>query len=386
MLERHELVNSVLQTLDEIGNVVLLGPRQCGKTTLARVIFAKVSGHYFDLEDPRDFKALQEPMLALQDLQGLIVIDEAQRKPDLWPLLRVLMDRRERPAQFMLLGSASPDVVRGASESLAGRVGFVDLAGFSLEELGAGAHSLLWMRGGFPRSYLAASGAASSRWRSQYLRALAQSELPSMGMALPSVAIIRLLTMLAHQHANLLNTSELARNMGIGETSMRRYLDLLEGMFLIRRLQPWHENLGKRLIKSPKLYWRDSGVLHQLLDIDHQQALFAHNKLGASFEGYAVEQISVALRATPAYFYATQSGSELDLFFTLENKRLGVEIKASDAPSSTKSMHQSISDLGLTHLYVLYPHNKRYAIKENITAIGLPEFLSLIQAWRKNPI
>ena len=372
MLTRLRLQREVEAGLARSPAVALLGPRQCGKTTLARLLMAeRPEATRFDLEDPVDLARLDNPMLALGSARGLVVIDEVQRKPELFEVLRVLLDRPERPAQFLLLGSASPLLVQGVSETLAGRIAFVDMGGFDLEEVGAEAWGMLWCRGGFPRSFLAADELMSFRWREDFIRTCLERDLPLLGVGVASTTMRRFWTMLAHYHGQVVNRAELGRSLSVSETAIRRYLDVLSGSYVLRLLQPWHENLKKRQVRAPKVYVRDSGLLHALLSIEDDEQLQSHPKLGASWEGFAIEQI-LALRARRhVYFWATHAGAELDLLLFEGGKRIGFEIKYTDAPRTTRSMRVAIQDLGLSTLYVVYPGAQSYPMDEGIEALGI---------------
>jgi predicted AAA+ superfamily ATPase len=291
MLPRPTLLAELLAAVGRAPVVALLGPRQCGKTTLARQLVPANSANYFDLEDPISLARLDEPLTALGELDGMVVIDEVQRRPELFPLLRVLADRAETPAHFLILGSASPALLRQSSESLAGRVEIVEMEGFSLAEVGLEAISALWLRGGFPRSFLAGSDTDSMIWRRDFIRTLLESDLPQMGVRVPAATLQRFWAMLAHFHGQLWNGAELGRSLGVNQTTCRRYLDLLVGVFMVRLLQPWHTNLLKRQVKAPKLYFRDTGLLHQLLQIPDHDALLCHPRLGSSWEGFVIEQL-----------------------------------------------------------------------------------------------
>ena len=371
MIERSAIYGAILKGIENSPGVALLGPRQCGKTTLAREIAARDGGRIFDLENPEDAAALENPMLALQGLRGLVVLDEVQRKPELFPVLRVLMDRPGAPAKFLLLGSASPFVVRGVTESLAGRVSFVDLQGFSLNEVGEAHQIKLWDRGGFPRSFLSPEGATSYQWRRDFIRTFVEKDFAALGLGVTPSSLGRLWQMAAHYHGQSLNASEIGRSLGESYKTIQRHLEMLEGAFMIRLLRPWFENLGKRLVRSPKLYIRDSGLLHALLGIEGHDALLGHPKLGASWEGFALEQVLMMFPKSDAWFWGTQGGAELDLMLMKGGKRWGFEFKCIDAPSSSKSMHSAIESLGLEHLWVIYPGERRYALTERITVMPL---------------
>lgn len=373
--------------LDKIGGllksnrgVVLLGPRQCGKTTLAR-IFSKSADQsaYYDLENPTDLARLSDPMLALELREGLVVLDEIQRRPDLMPVLRVLLDREPLPARFLLLGSASPDIIRGTSESLAGRVAFIDMHGFDLAEIGAGSMRKLWLRGGFPLSFAALSDEDSFQWRNDFIRTFLERDLPAFGHNPAPDTMRRFLTMLAHYHGQTWNGSEIARSLQVSHTTVRHYLEIMSGAYLVRQLVPWFENVGKRIVKSPKVYIRDSGILHALLNLDSFHGLEGHPKLGASWEGFALENMLSVLNYRHAYFWATQSGAELDLFYIKDMTRLGIEFKYSSAPVITRSMRIASEDLKLDHIYIVYPGAEQYALSKSITAISLLELMRLLR-------
>ena len=349
----------------------LLGPRQCGKTTLARMFAEKVPCTYFDLENPVDLRRLSAPMSVLEDLSGLVVIDEVQRRPDLFELLRVLVDRPQSPARFLLLGSASPGLIKGVSESLAGRIGFVDLSGFNLLEVGGEQQNSLWIRGGFPRSFLAFDDSASLSWREDFMRTFLERDIPQLGITIPSETLRRFWTMIAHYHGQVWNAAQLAKSLGTSENTARRYLDILVGAYMVRILPPWFENLRKRQIKSPKIYIRDSGILHALLQIPDLAGLQGHPKAGSSWEGFALEQVIGALQKQEAYFWATHAGAELDLLIRWAGKNYGFEFKYADAPGRTRSMNTAIQDLGLEHLWVVYPGHQEYILDAKISVIPL---------------
>jgi uncharacterized protein len=371
MLPRPALLARIRAALARSRVVALVGPRQCGKTTLARILARARRVAYFDLEDPRTLARLDEPMTALEGLHGLVVIDEVQLRPDLFPVLRVLADRRPLPARFLVLGSASPALLRQTSESLAGRLEVIEIGGFTLAEVGAPQLARHWLRGGFPLSYLARSQAASAAWRAQFVRSFVERELPQLGASLPPQALRRFWTMVAHYHGQVWNAAEPARSLGSAETTMRRYLDLLTGAFVVRQLAPWHENLGKRQVKSPKVYVRDPGLLHELLGIGSAEALLAHPKCGASWEGYAIEQAIDVVQPEETYFWATHQGAELDLLLIKGGRRFGVEAKRADAPRLTRSMRIALEELKLEHLAILYPGKRGYALSDRVTVVPL---------------
>ena len=355
--------------------VALLGPRQCGKTTLAREFVSADSPNYFDLEDPTSLARLAEPETSLRPLKGLVVIDEVQRQPELFPILRVLADRRPLAARFLLLGSAAPELLRQASESLAGRIETVPLEGFRLADLGAGAQPRHWLRGGFPLAFTARSDADSFAWRRQFLQTFLERDLPQLGLGTPSAALHRFWSMVAHYHGQIWNAADPARALGVNESTVRRYLDLMTGVFMVRQLPPWFENLGKRQVKAPKVYVRDSGLLHALLGLGTQRDLEHHPKLGASWEGYAVEEVLKALRPDEAYFWATHNGAEIDLLLFKGGKRIGVECKRADAPTFTPSMRIALTDLKLDQLIVVYPGERRYRLDKRVEVVPLAELV-----------
>ncbi|HEX9094357.1 MAG TPA: ATP-binding protein [Coriobacteriia bacterium] len=373
MIARTFILSSVRTALQRSPVVVLSGPRQCGKTTLARQLLAADSPNYFDLEDPSSLARLDEPMTALRPLTGLIVIDEIQRRPDLFPVLRVLCDRDPAPARFLILGSASGDLLRQSSESLAGRAERIVIGGFSLDEVGPDVLAALWRRGGLPRSYLAANEADSLEWRRQFTLALLERDLPQWGVRVPAVALGRFWTMVAHYHGQTWSTADPARALGVSEPTARRYLDLLSDAYMVRQLPPYHANLRKRQVKSPKVYVRDSGLLHQLLGIDTDKALLSHPKVGASWEGFAIEAVLAGEPHDEAFFWATHQGAEMDLVLRRGDRLFGVECKHADAPRITPSIRIALADLGLDRVAVLYPGERRYAISDVVEAVPLSQ-------------
>jgi uncharacterized protein len=373
MIDRQSDVRLVRTALRRSRVVAILGPRQCGKTTLARQFVPADSINYFDLEDPQSLARLSEPDIALRPLRGLVVIDEIQRRPELFPLLRVLADRRPLPSRFLILGSASPDLLSQSSETLAGRLETVHLEGFRLADLGPRAQGRHWLRGGFPLAYTAKSEADSVAWRQQFLQTFLERDIPQLGIQVPAVALRRFWNMLAHYHAQTWNGAELARALAVGESTVRRYLDLLTGVFMVRQLQPWFENLGKRQVKAPKVFVRDSGLLHSLLGIATRRDLEFHPKVGASWEGYAVEEVLKALRPDEAYYWATHQGAEIDLLLFKNGRRIGVECKRSDAPTMTPSMRIALDDLKLDRIVVVYPGERRYVLTDRVDVIPLVE-------------
>ncbi len=376
MIERTADLKPIRAALKRSRIVALLGPRQCGKTTLARQFVPVSSLNYFDLEDPAGLARLSEPAMALSPLRGLVVIDEVQRRPDLFPLLRVLADRRPLPARFLILGSASPDLLKQSSESLAGRLETVLLEGFRLADLGSNASARHWIRGGFPLSFTARTESDSLVWRQQFLQTFLERDMPQLGVQIPATSLRRFWNMLAHYHGQTWNGAELARALAVGEATVRRYLDLLTDVFMVRQLPPWYENLSKRQVKAPKVYVRDSGLLHALLGVTDRRALEYHPKVGASWEGYAVEEILKSLRPDDAYFWATHNGAELDLLLLKAGRRIGVECKRTDAPVLTPSMRIALEDLKLDELRVVYPGDKRYALAKKVEAVPLADFVT----------
>lgn len=378
IIPRKSQTIAIQTALERSPIVALLGPRQCGKTTLARAICDEVSGHYFDLEHPVSLARLKEPLTTLEKLTGLIVIDEVQRKPQLFELLRVLADRSRNDATFLILGSASIELVKLASESLAGRIAFIDLHGFDLTEVGAEQILKLWTRGGFPDIFCSKDEASSFAKRNDFIRTFLERDIPQLGISIPAEQLRRFWTMIAHTHGGIWKGTDIASSLGTSHTTVRRYLDILTGTFMVRQLAPWFENAGKRIVKSPKVYIRDTGILHALLNVPDIQSLEGHPKLGSSWEGFAIELIIRHFKAEKdAFFWATHAGAELDLFLMRNNKRLGFEIKYSDAPTTTKSMHIVIEDLKLDYLYVIYPGSESYNLSDTITVIPLQNINSL---------
>ncbi len=384
MIERIALEQTIQQALSRSRVVALIGPRQCGKTTLARRFVPPESVNYFDLEDPVSLARLDQPMTALSGLTDLVVIDEIQRRPELFPILRVLCDRDPLPARFLVLGSASPLLLRQSAESLAGRIEIVKMAGFSLAEVGAAAQARHWQRGAFPLAFLAASDADSLAWRKNFIQTFLERDLPEFGGAIPAAGFYRFWSLLAHYHGQVWNAAEAARVLNVSESTTRRYLDLLEGVFMVRQLAPWYANISKRQIKSPKVYLRDSGLLHQLLGIRTEQELLLHPKSGASWEGYVIEEVIKAVAPDEAYFWGTHAGAELDLLLVKDGRRIGVECKRMDAPRLTPSMQIALADLALNHLTVIYPGNRPYPLSERVNVIPLAAIATGAQALDPN--
>lgn len=371
MINRSSLIQQLKAALDRSRIVVLAGPRQSGKTTLARELLSEDSINYLDLEDPASLVRLEEPMTALRPLKGLVVIDEVQRRPDLFPVLRVLADRKNVPARFLILGSASGELLRQSSESLAGRMERITIGGFVLPEIGFEEEQNLWLRGGFPLSYLARNDEDSNIWRKNFIATLLERDFPQWGVRVPAIALQRFWTMLAHYHGQIWNAAEPARALGVSESTTRRHLDLLSDAFMIRQLQPFYANLRKRQVKAPKIYVRDSGLLHQLLGIGTLKDLFSHPKLGASWEGFVIEQVLRTQNHDEAFFWATHQGAEIDLIIRQNNSLFGIECKRTDTPRITPSIRIALEDLGLEKIVILYPGTKSFPLSEQITAIPL---------------
>lgn len=324
---------------------------------------------YFDLEDPASIARLNEPMTALHNLKGLVVIDEIQRRPELFPVLRVLADRAPLPARFLILGSASPDLMRQSSESLAGRVETITMGGFSLSEVGKPAYARHWLRGGFPPSFLARNETDSLSWRKNFIQTFLERDLPQWGFGIPASALLRFWTMLAHYHGQTWNAADPARSLGVSEPTVRRYLDILTGVFMMRQLQPWHANLKKRQVKSPKIYFRDTGLLHQLIGIRSEKELLNHPKSGASWEGYVIEEVIKAIEPDEIYYWATHNGAEIDLVIIKNGRMLGVECKRMDAPGLSPSIRTALEDLKLEQIAIVYPGTKRYSLSNTVKVI-----------------
>lgn len=363
--------------------VGILGPRQVGKSTLAREFASTWRGpvHHFDLERAEDLRRLSDAWVAVESLRGLVVIDEVQRRPDLFPMLRVLADRAAAPAKFLVLGSASPHLLAQSSESLAGRIAFLELGGFDLAEVGARRLTRLWHRGGFPRSYLAADDRASAEWRREFVRAFVERDLPQLRSQIPAAAMDRFWRMLAHWHGQVWNGAEFARNFGVGNHTVRRYLDFLTDTFVVRQLQPWHENLAKRQVKSPKVYVADTGLLHSLLGIEDAEDLEGHPKVGGSWEWFAIQTVARRLGARPeeCHFWATHAAAELDLLVVRGRRRLGFEIKRTTAPAVTPSMRIALDDLKLESLTVIHAGRESWRMAERLRAVPLSRVLAEVE-------
>jgi predicted AAA+ superfamily ATPase len=380
MIDRPRELKTLAALMKRHRVVGIIGARQVGKTTLARLLLKNAGGPstYYDLEDPEDLSRLADPMIALKSLKGTVVIDEVQRLPELFPVLRVLADRPKTPARFLVLGSASPALLRQGSESLAGRIYYHELGGFSLDEVGVMNHRRLWLRGGFPRSYLAPSDAASGEWRQGFIRTFLERDLPQLGFTIRSTAMRRFWSMLAHYHGQTWNASEFGRSFGVADTTVRNYLDLLSSALVVRQFLPWHENISKRQIKSPKVYISDSGLLHALLGIKTYRDLESHPKIGASWEGFVIEQVMrwLGLRSEECFFWGTHAGAELDLLVVRGRERLGFEVKLTSSPYITPSMRSAISDLKLNRLFVIHAGEKTFDLAGKIKAVA---FLRLLK-------
>lgn len=375
MLKRKRLIKNIKEALNRGRIVSLLGPRQCGKTTLAREFAQPGSAVYFDLEDPVDIVKLKEPKNILENLKGTIVIDEIQRQSELFPLLRVLADRVPLPAKFLILGSASPNLIKNASESLAGRVERIRIGGFSSEEVGQDNYAKLWLRGGLPRAFLAENDRNCFIWLKEYTKSLVERDLPWHGLSLPPLTLLRFWTMLAHYHGQILNTSDIARSLGMSVMTAKRYVDILTDVFMIRQIQPWFGNMKKRQVKSAKIYFNDTGILHSLLGIQTEKDLFNHPKYGISWEGFVIEEIIRSLGLNEVFFWATHQGAEIDLIFNEGGRMYGIEIKRADAPAMTASLRNALEDLKLERIAVIYPGNRSYAIDEKVTVVPFNKIL-----------
>ena len=379
MIKRVEYVDRIRKALGRGPVVMLLGPRQIGKSTLAQQLLPRTDPQYFDLELPGTQHLMNNPYTTLEGLRGLVVIDEAQRAPGLFPVLRALADRPRKPARFLLLGSASPELSRQSNESLAGRVEFIDVFGFTSTEVGRNAERKLWTRGGFPRSLLARNEQDSMLWREQFIRTFVERDMRALGFDHSPAAMGRFWTMMAHYHGQIWNAAEVAGSLKMNVRTANLYLDALEQTFMIRRVLPWYENVGKRIVKSPKIYFRDSGLFHALMRIGGIRELMHHPKYGASWEGFVIEEIAAAFKLRDFYFYNVHSGTELDMFFLHGGKRIGVEIKREDAPRMTKSMHVALADLKLDKLRVVYPGPLRYKLAPKVECVPFAQLPDLLR-------
>jgi predicted AAA+ superfamily ATPase len=380
MIERPAYINRIQKAIKRSPVTALLGPRQCGKTTLARMVSKQQQSTYFDLESQPDLRRLANPEMVLATLSGLVIIDEIQIKPELFSALRVVVDKPDNQCRFLILGSASPGITKNVSETLAGRVEFIDLSGFDLAELGADKWQRLWTRGGFPRSCLADNDEDSFVWREGFIRTFLQRDIPQLGINIPAQAIRKFWTMLAHYHGQVFNASRIASSMGISDKTTRSYLDILTETYMLRQLQPWYENIHKRQVKSPKIFFRDTGILHSLLDLKGLHNVTGHPQVGASWEGFAMEQILRIIRPSQAYYWATYSGAEIDLFFIVNGLRYGIEFKFNEAPDKTKSMAVAIDSLKLNKLLVVYPGQETWPIDEKITVCPVAKAKDIVNS------
>jgi uncharacterized protein len=375
MIRRERHRQHLSDLLSQFPIVGLLGARQVGKTTLARQLASDRDGPitWFDLEDPAARARLSDPRLALSSIEGLVIIDEVHHVPELFQVLRVLADRPANPAQFLVLGSAGPDLLRQSSETLAGRIAYHELSPFRLDEAGSDTLDMLWLRGGFPLSFLAEDDARSLRWRESFVRTFLERDLPQLGVRVPATTMRRFWTMLAHYHGQTWNASEISRSLGVSAPTVRRYLDVLEDSLVVRRLTPWHENLGKTQVRSPKVYVRDPGLLHALLALETQEQLLGHPKVGDSWEGFAMQEVVRVLGVSwdRCYFWATHQGAELDLLVFDGGRRLGFEIKRTSSPRVTRSMYSALESLEIDHLTVVIPGSDRFPLHEKVEALGL---------------
>ena len=369
MIKRAKYKKHIEKALERSRAVALLGPRQCGKTTLAREIVAPDSSNYFDLEDPSNLMGLADPKVALASLKDIIVIDEIQRRPDLFPILRVLLDRTPLPAKFLILGSASPDLLRQSSETLAGRLEMIEMDGFDLLEVGKKEAARLWLRGGFPLAFLAKNDIDSFTWRKSFIQAFLDRDLRQQGIDIPAVSLHRFWTMLAHSHGQIWNAAPFAASLGVTQPTVRRYLDILTGVFMVRQLQPWYANIKKRQVKAPKIYIRDTGVLHSLLGLRTEAEVFRHPNYGNSWEGYVIEEVIHAVEPDDVYYWATHNGAEIDLVFFKGGRMYGIEVKRADAPTLTPSIRTALEDLHMERIAVIYPGEKRYALHKKVEVV-----------------
>ncbi len=375
MIKRLRFKKLIQEALKRSRAVALLGPRQCGKTTLAREFVDISSLNYFDLEDPESIVRLTDPKTALSQLKGIVIIDEIQRRPDLFPVLRVLLDRKPLPAKFLILGSASPDLLKQSSETLAGRLEIIVIGGFDLNEVGIKHKSRLWVRGGFPLSFLAKNDTDSFVWRKSFIQMFLERDLRQQGINIPALSLRRFWTMLAHSHGQIWNAADPARSLGISQPTVRHYLDILTGVFMVRQLQPWHANINKRQVKAPKIYIRDSGILHTLLGLKTETDIINYPRCGASWEGYLIEEVIRSIEPDDAYFWATHNGAEIDLIFSKKGRLYGVECKRADSPVMTPSIRIALEDLKLKHITIVYPGKQYYSLHKKVRVMPLEAVL-----------
>jgi predicted AAA+ superfamily ATPase len=380
MIKRDDYKEFVETALGRSRAVALLGPRQCGKTTLAREFVDIDSPNYFDLEDNSSLIGLADPKTALAPLKELVVIDEVQRRPEIFPILRVLLDRTPLPAKFLILGSASPDLLRQSSESLAGRLELIEMDGFNLSEVGEKKSSALWARGGFPLSFLAKSDADSFAWRNSFIKTFLERDLRAQGIDVPTVALHRFWIMLAHSHGQIWNAAPFATSLGLSQPTVRKYLDILTGLFMIRQIQPWYANIKKRQVKAPKVYIRDTGILNSLLGIKTEADVPRHPSCGASWEGFVIEEVIHAVEPDDVYYWATHNGAEIDLVLFKDGRMYGVEVKRNDAPTMTPSMRVALEDLKLERIAVIYPGEKRYELHKRISVVPFQQIMGGMKA------
>lgn len=373
MIERRGYREHIKNALDRGRAVALLGPRQSGKTTLARELVDINSPNYFDLEDQSSLIALADPKGVLEPLKGLVVIDEVQERPELFPILRVLLDRKPLPAKFLILGSASPELLKQSSESLAGRLELIEMSGFDLSEVGPKKTSALWLRGGFPLSFLAKSDVDSFIWRKSFIKTFLERDLREQGIELPSVTLYRFWAMLANSHGQIWNSAPIAASLGISEPTVRKYLDIFAGVFMVRQIHPWHVNIKKRQVKAPKIYIRDTGILNLFLELGTEAEVLRHQTCGASWEGFVIEQLIHILEIDHPYYWATHQGAEIDLVFNKGGRMYGVEVKRADAPIMTPSIRIALEDLKLERIAVIYPGSKRYSLDKKVEVVPFNE-------------
>ncbi|OGX34526.1 MAG: hypothetical protein A3C36_07490 [Omnitrophica WOR_2 bacterium RIFCSPHIGHO2_02_FULL_52_10] len=375
MIKRNAYIDFIKTALGRSRAVALLGPRQCGKTTLAQELVDIHSPNYFDLEDQSSLIALADPKSVLEPLKGLVVIDEVQQRPELFPVLRVLLDRKPLPAKFLILGSASPDLLRQSSESLAGRLELIEMGGFNLAEIGQKEAKMLWLRGGFPLSFLAKNDTDSFTWRKSFIKTFLERDLREQGIDLPSVTLHRFWAMLANSQGQIWNAAPIASSLGVSEPTVRKYLDIFTGVFMVRQLPPWHVNIKKRQVKSPKVYIRDAGILNSFLELKSEAEILRHPACGASWEGFVMEQLIRSLELDHVYFWATHQGAEMDLVLNKGGRMYGVEIKRADAPAMTPSMRIALEDLKLTRIAVVYPGKKHYSLHKKVDVVPFDDIL-----------
>jgi predicted AAA+ superfamily ATPase len=379
MVNRKHIIDDIIDSHAVMSVCAMLGPRQCGKTTIAReyqqIMLQQGEVHFLDLEDPFDLQKLENPKLLFDNIKGVIIIDEVQRKPELFPYLRVVVDN-SNDKKFLLLGSASRELLSQSSESLAGRINYIEMTPFTIEEVDE--EKKLWIQGGFPRSYLV-NQQQSIIWRKAYIKTFLEQDIPNLGIRIPAQQLRRFWMMVAHYHGNIVNFSEIGNSLGLSDNTIRKYLDILNATFMVRILQPWYENISKRQVKTPKIYLRDSGLLHIFLNINDYKDLLGHPKLGASWEGFALEQTIDILNLDPfdCYFWATHNNAEIDLVVIRGTNKIGFEFKFADTVSVSKSMRIAIDDLQLSKIYVITPSGRQYHIAENIEVIGLQELQKL---------